>query len=328
MRRSRVAQDPAWGTVAADQDGMISRRQLLDLGLTRAQAAADVDNGRWQRIHPGVYATFTGPLTAVQAVWAALLHAGPGSAACCSTALWLSGVIDRRPEILHISIREARRVRPLPDVRLHRRRSLNRSDLPVHPVARPPRLRVEEALIDECARLGEDDAVALVLRAIQRGSTTAGRLGGALSMRAIAPRRSLIREVIAEAQVGVTSPLEMRYRRRVEAPHGLPIGARNRPESDERGRRRFRDVEYTRWGLIVELDGREAHPAHEAFRDMRRDNDTVLSGRATLRFGWRDVVGEPCVAAGQVALALRQRGWPGSARPCGPGCSLPSSAAA
>lgn len=81
--------------------------------------------------------------------------------------------------------------------------------------------------------------------------------------------------------------------------------------------------QYERWGLIVELDGREAHPADEAFRDMRRDNETTLSGRTTLRYGWRDVVGEPCVAAGQVALARQQRGWPGSLRRCGANCSIP-----
>lgn len=328
MRRSTVATDPAWRAVAGEQNGLLSRQQLLDLGLTRAQATSSVDNGRWQRIHPGVYATFTGPLDEVQVVWAALLHAGRGSAACCSTVLWLSGVLDRQPGVLHISIPEARRVRPVSGVQLHRRRCLNRSDLPVHPAALPPRLRVEEAVIDECARLGEDDAVALVLRAIQRGSTTAGRLDGALSARSVAARRTLIRDVIAEAQIGVASPLELHYRRRVESPHRLPIGTRNLLDVDGQGRQRFRDVEYRRWGLIVELDGREAHPAHEAFRDMRRDNDTALSGRATLRFGWRDVVGEPCVAATQVALALRQRGWPGSARPCGASCPVRTSAAA
>lgn len=56
---------------------------------------------------------------------------------------------------------------------------------------------------------------------------------------------------------------------------------------------------------------------------MRRDNETTLSGRTTLRYGWRDVVGEPCVAAGQVALARQQRGWPGSLRRCGANCSIP-----
>jgi len=328
MRISKIASDPTWRAVADEQGGLVSRQQLIDLGLTRAQAAANVDNGRWQRVHPGVYATFTGPISASQQVWAALLLAGPGSAACCSTALWLFGVLDRTPETLHISIPEAR-VRPLTNVRMHRRRALNRPAPPVHPVAAPPRIRVEESVLDECTRLAEGEVVALVLRAVQRGKTTAGRLEGALTARSMQPKRSLIYDVLADARSGVASPLEAHYRRRVEAPHRLPTGARNLVDVDERGRRRFRDVDYRRWGLIVELDGREAHPVDEAFREMRRDNDTTKSGRATLRFGWRDVVGEPCVAAAQVGLALQQRGWPGAPRRCGAECQLtPPSVAA
>lgn len=322
MRISTVASDPMWRVLADEQGGLVSRQQLIGLGLTRAQAAANVDNGRWQRIHPGVYATFTGPLDPTQHVWAALLHAGRGSAACCSTALWLFGVVDRMPDRLHISIPEARRVRPLVNARMHRRRALNRTGPPIHPAAAPPRLRVEDSVLDECVRLDDDEVVGLVLRSIQRGKTTAGRLGGVLALRSVQPRRTLIRDVLVEAQAGVVSPLEVHYRRRVEAAHRLPIGARNVLDVDERGRRRFRDVEYRRWGLIIELDGREAHPSDQAFRDMRRDNDTILTGRATLRFGWRDVVGESCVAAAQVGLALRQRGWPGAPRPCGRDCPI------
>jgi hypothetical protein len=323
MLMSQVAADPRWRAVADVQGGLVSRRQLIELGFTRAQAAANVDNGRWQRVHPGVYATFTGPIDASHQVWGALLYAGRGSAACCSTALWLFGVLDTMPEILHVAIPEARRVKSLANVRMHRRRALNRVETPVHPVATPPRIRVEESLLDECARLTEDELVGLILRATQRRRTTPARLEGALAARSFQPRRSLIRDVLADAEAGVASPLEAHYRRRVEAPHRLPVGARNLLDVSHQGRKRFRDVEYQRWGLIVELDGREAHPADEAFRDMRRDNDTALSGRVTLRFGWRDVVGEPCASAAQVGLALQQRGWPGCPRPCSATCPIP-----
>ena len=64
MRISKIASDPSWQAVADEQGGLVSRQQLIDLGLTRAQAAANVDNGRWQRVHPDVYATFTGPIDA------------------------------------------------------------------------------------------------------------------------------------------------------------------------------------------------------------------------------------------------------------------------
>ena len=84
---------------------------------------------------------------------------------------------------------------------------------------------------------------------------------------------------------------------------------------------RYRDVEY-RWGLVRELDGREAHPDHARHRDRRRDNRVTVSGRATLRYGWREVVGDPCEVAAEVAEVLRRLGWPGEARRCGPTCPV------
>lgn len=139
-------------------------------------------------------------------------------------------------------IPEARRVMPLDNVRMHRRRALNRAETWVHPAETPPRIRVEQSLLDECVRLPEDEVVGLILRATQRRKTTPGRLEVALAGRSYQPRRSLILDVLTDAESGVASPLEAHYRRRVEAAHGLPIGARNGLEVNQRGRKRFRDV--------------------------------------------------------------------------------------
>ncbi len=323
MLQRRVATTVIWSEIAQAQGGLISRGQLLELGLTHAQARTNVMNGRWQRILPGVYATFTGSVDAVQQVWAALLFAGSGAAACCTTALWLHRVLDEPPDVVHVSIPHSRRVVAPSGLRIHRRRALDRPRSPVHPLASPPRLRLEEALLDECGIRSESETVGLVLKAIQRRLTTAERVSRVLEQRAIQPRRELIRDVLTEAYSGVVSPLELTYRQRVEVAHGLPEGTRNQAEWTG-GRWRYRDVEYGQWELIVELDGREAHPADEAFRDMRRDNDVIVAGRVTLRYGWRDVIGEPCVVAAEVGLALQRRGWPGAVGRCCAACLIPA----
>jgi len=55
-----------------------------------------------------------------------------------------------------------------------------------------------------------------------------------------------------------------------------------------------RDLEYRAWGLVVELDGRLNHADTErVMRDMARDNAVTVTGRATLRYGWREVAGRP-----------------------------------
>ena len=323
MLLRRVASVDDWVEVAAGQRGLIGRAQLLELGLTPAQARTNVANGRWQRVHPGVYATFTGAVDPTALVWAALLYAGAGAVACCSTALWLHRVLDRPPDVVQVSIPHSRRVDRHPGIRMHRRRPLDRARPPILTAANPPRMRVEQAVLDVCADGTETDAVGVLLRATQRRVTTAGRIAGALSERPIQRHRTLINDILAEARAGVASPLELRYRRDVEVPHGLPAGRRNRAEPVGLGGTRYRDVEYEAWSVIVELDGREAHPADEMFRDMRRDNDAAISGRTTLRFGWRDVVGERCVVAGQVGLLLQRQGWRGPIGRCGPECLIP-----
>jgi hypothetical protein len=193
-----------------------------------------------------------------------------------------------------------------------------------HPAALPPRLRVESALLaatDETTTTGT--VIDLTLRATQRRLTTASRLLAALKRWPRHSWRALLIEILSEVRDGIASALELRYARDVERAHGLPRGQRNAPVILENGRgRRYRDVRYERYGTVVELDGREAHPIDEAFRDLRRDNAVAVTGERTLRYGWRDVTILSCEAAGQVAMVLKLQGWTGAPTKCGPFCRL------
>ena len=133
---------------------------------------------------------------------------------------------------------------------------------------------------------------------------------------------ALLLDVLKEATDGVPSTLERRYRRDVELPHALPRCERNQPETTPTGARRYRDVRYPPWTTLVELDGREAHPVTDAFRDHRRDNAATVAGDASLRYGWRDVAARPCIVAAEVGRVLQSRGWPGGPESCGPECAL------
>jgi very-short-patch-repair endonuclease len=123
---------------------------------------------------------------------------------------------------------------------------------------------------------------------------------------------------------GVQSLLEFRYVNRVERPHGLPEGRRQ--HAVRRGsQRHYQDVEYKDYALVVELDGRDAHPDWSRWADIRRDNANAAAGQVTLRYAWADVTERPCRTAHEVAGALRQRGWEGSVRRCGAACLIPGS---
>ena len=314
---------PTWTVLADIQEGIVSRSQLLAAGLTPAQARTNVDNGRWRALLPGVYATFTGPVGPLARTWSAVLYAGAGAATSHRTALWLAGLLDDPADLIHVGIPASRRVLPQKNIRIHLSRALadDRRQI-VHPSSTPPRIRLEVALLDQCEYENANQVTHLVLSAIQRRLTTANRIRTAVDARSRHRWRELLIEMLGEARSGVASPLELRYRRDVELRHHLPHGIRNRGEAAPSGGTWYHDVRYPRWQLIVELDGKEAHPLDQAFRDLRRDNRAVVGGDTTLRYGWRDVAGDPCAVATQVALVLAGRRWEGQPRPCGPACHI------
>jgi very-short-patch-repair endonuclease len=232
-------------------------------------------------------------------------------------ALWLAGVLDECPDVIEIAVPRDRHLGRRPGLRV-----LRRASLPVHPARLPPRLTLDEALLDVVHRsVRAERVVGLVLAAGQRRLTTPRRLLTAADGRLRLRWRALVRDLCEDLPAGVHSPLERRYRN-LERRHGLPAGERNVREAAPVTGSWFRDVRYRAQRLIVELDGRGAHAVQLAFRDRRRDNHAARLGETTLRYGWREVVGTPCEVAAEVAHVLMLGGWTGRPRPCGPDCPV------
>ena len=177
-----------------------------------------------------------------------------------------------------------------------------------HPARLPPVVRVEDTVLDLVDRPTTTDAqiIDLVLRACQRRITTPAHLAVALDARKKIRRRALVSDLIAEAATGVASTLERGYHRDVEVAHGLPTGHRNRTEGRP-GRRRYRDIRYLEFQLVVELDGRGA-PSDRLARARRPRGQRAASRRGHPHAALRLAVGhcEP-VRAAQVARLLRTR---------------------
>ncbi len=317
---ARATRLDRWQVLAAEQAGVVARRQLLELGYGEGQVGALLDRHRWDAVRPGVYLTFGGEPAPRAKAWAALLAAGPGAALGGTTALWLWGVLPDPPDAVTVCIPDDRHVVAGAGVRVVRRRRL---DDVVHPSASPQRLRLEAALLDATDTPSTVTLIDLVLRATNSRRTTPARILLALAGRNRHRHRALLHDVLGEAAEGVGSALERRYLRTVERPHGLPRGRRNRQERRSDGptglpRNRYRDVEYGR--LVVELDGLEAHPRWALHLDRRRDNSAERSRRRRLGYGWREVLEDPCWVAAEVADVLAQEGWSGRPTPCGPVC--------
>jgi len=131
-----------------------------------------------------------------------------------------------------------------------------------------------------------DDAMAWLAGACGRRLTTAARIAEAADARARLRWRVPIAYAIREIADGVESLLEMKYRTDVEWAHRFPRGKRQDRHAGSASAI-YDDVHYPDWGVVVELDGRIAHPPEAAGRDRRRDNVAALRGdvRAALRLG-------------------------------------------
>ena len=307
---------------AESQRGMVTRRQALRAGLTRSAIGTRIGTGRWQRIYPGVLATFSGEPGREALLWAAVLRAGPGAALSHETAAELHGLARKPAQLIHLTVPADRRVEPVPGLAIHRSARIAQAR---HPCQAPPRTRIEETVLDlaDTARTF-DDALSWACAACGGRLTTPQRIAAAMNRRAKLRYRDALRLALDDITAGAHTILEHRYLHDVERPHGLPCAERQ--VRVVRGRpSQYRDALYRKYLVAVETDGRVAHPAEGRWRDVHRDNAAAADGITTLRYSWSDVTTRPCAVAAEVGAVLAQRGWPGPLRSCGPGCTLPYS---
>jgi hypothetical protein len=267
-----------------------------------------------------VYVDHTGPLTWIQRAWAAVLFAWPAALSHDSAIRAADGPgrRDRQDgDPIHIAVTRTRSVVAPAGVVVHRVSRLARW---TQWNTTPPRIRIEEAVLDVAAGSRDEmRAIAVLADAVQSRRTTAGRLLAALGTRARISRREFLDAVLQDIAGGTCSALEHAYLARVERPHGLP-----RPErqAQSAGQRLMRDVEHAEFGIVIELDGRAFHDNATTWdADLERDLDTLLmQERETVRLGWGQVFGRPCATAAKIGRLLQQRGWTGQVRAC-PRCA-------
>jgi hypothetical protein len=324
--------EDAMAELLALQSGVISRRQVLAAGGVDHDIARLLRRRIWARIHDGVYVDHTGEPSWEQHAWAAVLYHWPAAldGASALTAYGVRTTGASQPQI-EVAIDRTRSVGGAMGIAVRRRADF---DGQAQMNLCPPRVRVEHALLTVASRLpDENGAVAVLADACQRRHTTPDRLADTLRRRPKLSRRRLLLSILEDVASGAYSVLERRYLLRVERPHALPTGARQRRVKVGR-RVHYRDVEYVDLATTVELDGRIGHEAtSNRWADLDRDVDAAVRGGMTLRIGWKQVL-NPCRLAAAVARILVARGWAGSPRPCGRGCvvaevraDLPPSAA-
>lgn len=297
------------------QHDVVSRAQALKAGLTPSQIRCRLDSGRWQRIHPGIYATHNGPVTWPARASAATLHAGTGAALILGSSAYLWGLADREPAVITVGVPLERKPVRVVGTRIRRLRRLE--------TAIVERLTVTtraQTVIDLAGEPGcdIDEAVALAARAAQRRHLSAADLLVELRARHRHPHGEVLAMALGDIDGGVEGAAEFRFVRDVQRAHDLPELVRQVVTRD--GARR--DFESDEFGVVIEVDGQLWHAGERFHSDRRRDRRTATKGKVPLRSGWLDVAAEPCELARDIALTLRQRGWTGALRRCSPGCPI------
>ncbi|MFB9314579.1 hypothetical protein [Nocardioides plantarum] len=302
------------------QSGVIARWQVVDLEGTAADFRRMVRRGA--PICAGVCVDHTGEPTWVQRAWAAVLAVWPAALAgsCALRAEagpgW-RGHDEAGP--IEVAVDAARTVVAPAGVRVRRVAGL---DAKVRWNFSPPRMRVEEAVLDVAiAADGVLDTVEALASAVRARCTTAGRLLVTLGGRSRVTGRAELVLLLTDLRDGTCSALEHGYLEHVERRHGLPPPERQFHERAG-GRSVYRDAEYTEWKVTLELDGEMFHARNrQRGDDLDRDLDLVAQERVSVRLGWSQVFDRPCRTAGKVGRVLANRGWPGTPSACEPGCT-------
>lgn len=298
-------QNPAVVALAAEQDGVISRRQLYGRGVTRWQVVANLRAGRWQRIGDQSVCVHTGPLSQRARHWAALFQGGPRAQLDGASALIESGLARFEVERIRVSVPRGAKVRRSWEFDIRQTRRWSAGDLAPSGL---PRTRPEVAAVRAGLWARSDSQAALVVTmAVQQGITTAEDIGRQLIRIRRDRRRLLLHALVNDLLDGARSLGELEIGDEL-ARRRLPRPDRQVLRKDRRGRY-YLDLYWSEWKLVVEIDGIHHTWAENVVGDALRQNALVLDGDTVLRLPLLGLRLEPDEFMAQIEQALRAAGW-------------------
>lgn len=293
------------------------RREHGDV-LRRAHAQALFGNGKvrwqlrtgaWQAPRRGVVVLHSGPLTPKQRHRSDLLAAGRGAVLAGLTAAALDGLKGFDDSRTFVLVPAGCKVVPPPGVVAHASTLLGEED--VHPSRSPLRTRLPRSLIDAATwSRNPDSARGLLAASVQQGLVRASDLALVLVKRRNTPRRRLLVETVGDIVDGAHALSELDFTRLLRQA-GLPEPERQVVRRDRHGRVRYLDVYYSRFRLVIEIDGAWHMEVLSWWADMFRDNELTVDGNRVLRFPAFVVRERPDLVIQQIERALRSLGWTG-----------------
>jgi very-short-patch-repair endonuclease len=297
--KRRTPDGHALAELARQQHGVVSRRQLLDLGHARATISVWEKDGKLHRLHRGAYAVGHEALSWEGRLLAAVLANEP-AVASHKTAAWIWGLLRTRPGTFHLTAPTRRHRKKLVLVHFARLQAEDVKTVNRIPVTSPARTVLDLAPDESLRDLGRllrraDDNELLDRRRFEALLSRAGGHPGrgklAAALRAYMPEQAVLR-----------SDLEKRFRDLVLAA-GLP-----RPQTNVVVEGYELDAYWEAEGFAVELDVYATHGSPTSFEeDRKREDDLLLTGIELIRVTDVRLDREPRETIARVAAHLARR---------------------
>ena len=293
--------------------GVATVAQLRGLGLTYDQIRAEVDGGRWHRVGRKTVSTL-GPLPSGDlAIWhRAVWEVGGDACLDGISALLAAGLTGWSPDQVHVSVPARSRYTRVDGVRVHVLRDRGQ---PL--TTSPARTAPEVAAVRAAVWARSDRAAATILAmTVQQRLVAPERLLTAWSAAPRCPRSEALGRLVPLVADGAQALSEIDFAVLGRA-RGWPEPDRQVVVTTARGRI-YLDVRFSRYGVVVEVNGIQHLEKLAAIDDALRRNAHAIDGDTALEMPAVGLVLDPEPLLDQVEMALRKGGWQGPARPPAP----------
>jgi very-short-patch-repair endonuclease len=307
---NHAALSTAIATLGAKQEGLVSRRQLEALGLSRGQVERWVRDGRVHPVFRAVYELGHRNLGWRARVRAASL-ACPGAVVSHRSAAALLGIGEVAPVVVDL-IPSEQRGRQIDGIKPHRVTLPGRHELVR--VSGIVCTGVARTVVDLAGVYGEDGLRETFERAAAAGVLDLGAIEGVLAAGGKRRGAPCLRRVIEEWRPVAETARYATVRSLFEAKllplvarAGLPMPRINAPV---RTAERVLEVDLL-WDderFVVEADSRRHHGTEVAFeRDRKRDLELMEVHYEVLRVTWKQVEREPQKVFAVIRSELERR---------------------
>lgn len=301
-----MSEDPlrALDRLLRRQDGVVSRAQAIEVGISGSWIDRRVAAGRWRRVARRVYQVADHAQTQRSRTIAVMLSLGEGATLVGRSAAWWWRLRTSSPGRIEVAVDQARRLRERLDVDLLRRTIAVEDRTVVQGVAVTKK---PLTVLDASARLGLVEGARLMDDALLRGAVTLEALRETHMRTAGRHGAPLAGKLLALARGGARSQAERIAHHELRAA-GLSGWTANTALTVPGLGRVIADIVFADQRVIVEVDGWAYHRDLRAFRrDAARQNALLAAGWTVIRTNWYELMEEPAVFVATVRRVLTSK---------------------